>query len=279
MSGRETSMAELAGDANRVVHGFRKLGLEVGDGFAILLPNSREFLSLYLAAIQGGFIYTPLNYHLMPDEVAYVLGDCEAKVFVAHERYGDVALRAARQLGFPLERCFSVGDVEGFRPLEDVLADSPATRPTKLTMGERLMYTSGTTGKPKGVKRPLPGVHPDEGLDTVRDLFGLETCSPIHLVTGPFYHGSPQSIGVTALHLGHTVVVMDRWKAEATLRLIETHRVATSHMVPTMFHRLISLPNICAPSRCLGSSPRSSSWPCPPRSPTRWPNESPSSTR
>jgi long-chain acyl-CoA synthetase len=243
--GTEVSFGELAASAHQTLHGLRALGLGVGDDFAVLLPNGSTFLNFYLAAIQGGFYITPLNFHLMPDEVAYVLDDSEAKLFVAHERFGEVARAAVAKAGIPLDSCFAVGDIEGFRPAAEITAGQPTTRPIDRVLGERLMYTSGTTGKPKGIRRPLVDVDVDEAVSGNRQatLFGMKVGEGVHLVSGPFYHAAPLSVAAGGLHIGNVLVLMDKWDAEETLRLIDRYKVTTSHMVPTMFHRLLSLPD------------------------------------
>ena len=109
-----------------------------------------------------------------------------------------------------------------------------------------MLYTSGTTGRPKGVRRPLPEGDPNAAAATssmLSMLFDIEPGEGVHLVAGPLYHAAPLAFGMSALHLGQTMVLMDRWTPEGTLRLIEQWGVSTSHMVPTMFHRLLALPD------------------------------------
>ena len=107
--GTERTAGELLAAANRAAHGFRALGLEAGDTVALLMPNSIELIELYLGAIQIGLYLTPINWHLVGPEVAYILTDSDAKVFVAHERLADVAVAAADEAGFPADRRFAVG--------------------------------------------------------------------------------------------------------------------------------------------------------------------------
>jgi long-chain acyl-CoA synthetase len=244
--GTEHTFGDLARGANQTLRALRAAGLALEDNFAILLPNCRAWWDFYFAAIQGGLYITPLNYHLTPSEVSYVLEDAEVKLFVAHERFGDIARAAADDAGIPPDRCYAVGDIPGFRPVSQLLEGHSDARPSDRTPGDRMMYTSGTTGKPKGIRRPLSQLDVDElwGVDRdTRELYGYKFPNGVHLLAGPLYHSAPNSVAVGALHSGHTVVMMDKWSAEDTLRLIEEYRVTTSHMVPTMFHRLLQLPD------------------------------------
>src|SRR5689334_14323883 len=153
--GREVKAGELLASCNQLVHGLRALGLQPGDAVAMVLPNSVEVFELYLAVLQAGFYLVPINTHLVGAEIAYIVQDSEAKVFVAHERFADECAAAADEIGFPKEHRFAVGDIPGFRPYDDLKAGQPTTMPEDRTTGAVMNYTSGTTGKPKGVRRPL----------------------------------------------------------------------------------------------------------------------------
>ena len=243
--GQETTFGEMAAAVNRVSHGLRALGLKKGDGVAVVLPNERTFLDVYLAAMQSGLYFTAVNYHLTGPEIAYIVGDCEASVFVGHARFGEACRAAADELDFPSERRFAVGDVAGFRPFDDLVAGQPDAYPDERPAGMVMLYTSGTTGRPKGVRRPLTEADADAtaaaGALSAR-LFEVAPGPGVHLCAGPLYHAAPSNFAVNAMHLGQTAVVMDKWTAEGTLERVERYRVTTSHMVPTMFHRLLALP-------------------------------------
>ncbi|MGW0478120.1 acyl-CoA synthetase [Nonomuraea sp. NPDC003214] len=242
--GTEHRAGDLLARANRLVHGLRELGLRPGDGFCGLVPNGADGLVLYLAALQAGWYYTPINWHLTGPEIAYILADSEASAFFAHPRYAAEAARAAEAVD--PGRCFGVPELPGFRPLSDLTDGRPDTLPGDRTAGATMHYTSGTTGWPKGVRRPLSGLDPDDAAELMTFLPGLFGITPgrpnAHLVTSPGYHTAVTQFGGTALHMGHTLVHMDRWDAEEMLRLCERHRVTNSHMVPTHFKRLLSLP-------------------------------------
>jgi len=244
--GQAMSFGELDGRVNRLSHGLRALGLQYRDGIAMLMHNDPVWIEAFLAAHQIGLYLTPINYHLTGPEVAYIIGNCEAKVFIAHERHAAVALKAVEELGYDRSRCFAVGKIPGFRDYEAFLAEHPATAPEDRQAGTLMLYTSGTTGRPKGVRRPLMPGNPDVVASLagmLGALFQLKSGEGVHLVTGPLYHAAPGGFGTASLHLGHSLVLMDRWDAEDTLRRIERDRVTSTHMVPTMFHRLLALPD------------------------------------
>jgi len=244
--GREVTYGELHAEANRLVHGLRDLGLQPGDGVATVLPNGIEMLALYFAATQAGWYLTPINHHLVGPEIAYIVDDCEAGALVVHERFREACQAAAAAIALPVDRRFSVGDVPGFRPWDDLTAGQPSTPPADRAAGAAMHYTSGTTGKPKGVRRKLSGADPDvaaAGGGFLLRLFGTQAHDGnVHLCGSPLYHTAVLAFASGSLHLGHPVVLMDRWTPEDMLRLIERHRVTHSHMVPTQFHRLLALP-------------------------------------
>lgn len=244
--GTERTAGELLAASHRAAHGLRSLGLTAGDTVALLLPNCLELIEIYLGALEIGLYVTPINWHLVGPEVAYILTDSDAKAFVAHERFGQVAQDAVAEAGFAAEASFSVGAIEGFRPLAELTGGQPDTAPEGRTTGAAMHYTSGTTGRPKGVKRGLIEIDPSdmgELLAYLPNLFGIAAKDGhVHLTVSPLYHTAVLMWTGNALHLGHTVVLMDKWTAEEMLRLIEQYRVTYSHMVPTQFVRLLDLP-------------------------------------
>ncbi|HWJ97151.1 MAG TPA: AMP-binding protein, partial [Acidimicrobiales bacterium] len=149
--GTERTAGELLAASHRAANAFRALGLEGGDTVAVLLPNSIELIELYLGALEVGLYFTPINWHLVGPEVAYILQDSDAKVFVASERFAEVARNAAAETGFPAEASFSLGAVDGFRPLAELYEGQSDDVPDKRSTGAAMHYTSGTTGRPKGV--------------------------------------------------------------------------------------------------------------------------------
>jgi long-chain acyl-CoA synthetase len=244
--GTEFTAGELLGRTNQVVHGLRRLGMGTGDVVATLLPNSVEMVELYLAALQSGWYLVPINHHLIGPEVAYILKDSGAKAFVAHERFAGAAEAAATEAGLEPSARLAVGTVPGFVSFEELRSAESTDDPDDRTVGDVMNYTSGTTGNPKGVYRPLSGLSPEDaalGLSGLLFLFGVQPQDDnVHVIGSPLYHTAVIRFAGASIHLGHTLVIMDKWLPEDMLRLIERHGVTTSHMVPTQFHRLLSLP-------------------------------------
>ncbi len=230
----DRSFGELNAEANRLVRALRLRGLGAGDAVAISCGNRAEFASTWAACTRAGFRLTAINWHLTPDEAAYILGDCEARAFVADATHAD-AVPAAHAIEVPVA---VGGDLDGFERWDDLLAGVDGTDIDDATLGTAMLYTSGTTGYPKGVaKAPDP-----DGYVVGVSVYGYRD-GDVHLCTGPLYHAAPLSIAlVPALSLGVPLVMMERWDPEACLALIEEHHVTHLHMVPTMFHRLLALP-------------------------------------
>ncbi|MEU8542496.1 acyl-CoA synthetase [Streptomyces sp. NPDC048717] len=242
--GTEWTAGRLLADANRLVHGLRAAGLERGDALAVVLPNGPELLTAYLAAVQAGLYLVPVNHHLVGSEIAWIVADSGARLLLAHERFAGAAALAADEAGLAPAGRFAVGRIAGFRPYGALLDGQPAAAPADRTLGWVMNYTSGTTGRPRGIRRPLPGVLPEEThLGGFLGIFGIRPFGGnVHLVCSPLYHTAVLQFAAAALHLGHPLVVMDKWSPEEMLRLVETHRCTHTHMVPTQFHRLLALP-------------------------------------
>ena len=244
--GTQHRAGDLLGRVNQLTHALRERGLQPGDGIAALLPNGAAALEVYLAALQAGWYLTPLNWHFTAPEMAYILGDCEAKAFFVHERYGAAGQAAADLAGVSEAARFSYGAVSGCTPVTALRAGHSDSMPASRTAGTTMHYTSGTTGRPKGVRRPLSGFDPDDAAELTSGLlqfFGITVAdSNAHLVTSPNYHTAVTVFGGSALHMGHTLVCMDAWDSEQALALVERYRVTNSHMVPTQFKRMLSLP-------------------------------------
>lgn len=244
--GAEVSFGTLLDDANRVVHGLRALGLGAGDCVAMHLPNGAPVVELFMAVAQAGMYLTPINSHLAAPEVRYILEDSGAKAVVMSPRF-PAGLKAAREMGFDERARFVVGEAEGFRPFAELKQGQPTTTPDERVAGQPMTYTSGTTGRPKGVRRAIYPV-PPEMVSTRQamflGLFGILPGSPgVHLVVAPMYHTAVLNFATNHLHLGHTLVLMDRWTPEGMLERIQKYGVTSSHMVPTMFIRALKLPD------------------------------------
>jgi long-chain acyl-CoA synthetase len=237
--GEEWTAARLHAACNQLVHGLREAGLEPGDAFAVVLPNGVEFFTAYLAATQAGFYFVPVNHHLIGPEIAWIVEDSGAKVLIAHERFTkqSVAVAAPQR--------YAVGEVPGFQPYAALLEGRPADPPDARTGGAIMNYTSGTTGRPRGIRRPLSGRPPEESyLGGFLGFFGIKPYDDnVHLVCSPLYHTAVLQFAGAALHIGHRVVLMDKWTPEEMLRAIDQQRCTHTHMVPTQFHRLLALPD------------------------------------
>lgn len=244
--GNELCAGELLGRANRVVHALARKGVGVGDVVATVLPNCVEMIEIYLAALQAGWYLVPINHHLVSSEIAYILRDSGAKAFICHERFADSCNEALSMAEMPSSTCICVGDLEGFESYRHLIGTESTELPSNREVGDVMNYTSGTTGNPKGVYRPLAGVTPEAAalsLAGILFLFGINPLDDnVHIVGSPLYHTAVMRFAGASLHFGHTLVLMDKWDAQEMLSLIERHRVTTSHMVPTQFHRLLALP-------------------------------------
>lgn len=224
---RQLSYAQLNERVNRCARLLRSLGVKVGDGVAVLAPNGFEFAEVYLAARRIGSRVTPINWHLFPDEVAYIVDDCRATVFIVDP---DIATESI-SVG-PDVRVLRLG-----KEYEDALEGQPGHDIDDPQLGNIMLYTSGTTGRPKGVftRREVPPS--PRGLEAA----GYHT-GDVHLVTGPLYHSAPLAFSLRIpLLCGATVSMMPRFDAIDFLATVELERVTHTHLVPTMMHRLVRL--------------------------------------
>ena len=246
--GTEHQAGAVLGRVNQLTHALRARGLQPGDGIATLLPNGIAPVEVYLAALQAGWYLTPINWHFTAPEAAYIAADCGAKAFFVHERYGQLGIDAADAAGIPAADRFSFGVIPGFTEVAELRSGQPDTRPENRTAGTTMHYTSGTTGRPKGVRRALSGLDPDDaaallGGGLLGGVFGVTEGQPnAHLVSAPSYHTAVMTFSGAALQLGHTLVCMDGFDAETALALTERYRCTSTHMVPTHFKRMLSLP-------------------------------------
>jgi long-chain acyl-CoA synthetase len=189
---------------------------------------------------RAGLRLTTINWHLTGDEAGYIVDDCDATAFVADARFAEAAAGAAKRAPDLKARISVGGEIDGFEPWDAALSEHAGDALEDPSPGRTMLYTSGTTGRPKGVHRPGdPRGDLDVGLLTQYD-----PDRHVHLCTGPLYHAAPLAFSFSApAALGVPIVLMDGWSAEETLALIEAHGITHTHMVPTMFHRLLSLPD------------------------------------
>ena len=246
-TGETVTYAELDDRSRRLAGALRARGIGAGDHVAVLMENNRPFLEVAWAAQRSGLRYTAINSHLRPGEVQYVLDDCGAVALVASEAMGDVV--AGLDLSRIPVRVSAAGDLPGFDRYDDVLSAAQPVPRHDETEGREMLYSSGTTGRPKGVRKELPGTP-----------FGDPTATPVllaralamqgrgtgpgsvYLCPAPLYHSAPLVYSMSMQRLGATVVVMERFDPRLCLELIERHRVTHAQFVPTMFVRLLALP-------------------------------------
>ncbi len=245
--GTEITAGDLLASANQLVHGLRAMGLSQGDCVAIVLPNSAAVFEVFMAAAQAGWYVTPINWHLTAPEIAYIVEDCGAKAVVCSPSHVDVCTAALDSVSFPAEGRFVAGDAPGFRPLQELKSGQPTSMPEDRKAGGPMTYTSGTTGNPKGVRRPIVDVAPEvvsSQQALFLALFGMMPGSKgVHIVGAPLYHTAVLNFSTNHLHLGHQIVLMDKWTPEGMLEKIQRYKVTSSHMVPTQFNRLLKLPD------------------------------------
>lgn len=238
---------ELSERVNKISHTLRELRVGRGDRVAAMMTNTWEFIGLQLAASQIGLYFTAINRHLAPGEVAYVLENSAASVLVVDPGLVEVAERALPAAG--AVRAFATTtSAFGHESFEALWTRQPASAPHDRTAGARLFYSSGTTGRPKGILQPLPGMSPESVAETLRttgEQLGLRPGPGVHYAVAPLYHSGPNSMALQALHRGHQVLVTPHrpFDADAVLATMATHGVTDTFMVPTMFHRFLRAPD------------------------------------
>jgi long-chain acyl-CoA synthetase len=242
--GSRLTHADLELRSTRLAAAFEMIGLAVGDHIAVMMPNELEYFVVAWAAHRSGLYWTPINWHLTADEAAYVVDDCTATVFISSPDLAAIAADVGSKLQRPV-RCLSSGERFGeFEPmaaLTALAADQPLRDQVD---GSIMVYSSGTTGRPKGIKRPLTGMafgdlSAFDRLMSARYGFSESTR---YLCPAPLYHAAPLGWSMGTQRLGGTVVLMDRFDAIEALRAIEQHRVTHAQFVPTMFIRMLKLP-------------------------------------
>lgn len=222
---------------------WRAHGLRPGDHVALLMENNLRFFEVTWAALRSGLYITAINWHLPPDEAAYIINNCGARAIVSSSAMRSVADALVTLIPHCPVRLMTDGGMDGWTPYEAAIAAHPATPLAHEPLGDSMLYSSGTTGRPKGIKRPLPDGEVTAGSRSRERLrgFGFRE-DTVYLSPAPLYHAAPFGYTIGTQSLGGTVVMMERFHELDALRLIEHYRVTHSQWVPTMFVRLLKLP-------------------------------------
>jgi long-chain acyl-CoA synthetase len=242
-SGEVLTYRRLDERSNRGAHFFRSLGLKRGDVIAVCMENNPRYLEIAWANQRSGLYIVCISSKLTAPEVEYILRDCGAKLFITSSALSELAQRVAPLLGETPH--YMVGEAQApYRSWEQALDAMPATPIADQCTGADMLYSSGTTGRPKGIKFALTAAPIDAPTTLVQlasKLYNVDAAT-VYLSPAPLYHAAPLRWCMAVQHLGGTVVLMDRFDAEASLRLIEKHRITHAQWVPTHFVRFLRLP-------------------------------------
>ena len=242
-SGAIITYGELNARSNRLAQHLYRIGLRRGDTIALFMENNPRFLEIVWATRRSGLYLTAVNRYLTPDEAAYIIDDCDAVLLLSSAARADVAANLPAKLPRCRHYLMTDGTIDGWDSYEAAVASCPAAPLPDEWLGDIMLYSSGTTGRPKGVRRPLRPVRVDE--DDVLAIFtrgyGFDT-DTVYLSPAPMYHAAPLAFSVGAQSRGGTIVMMPRFDAEASLAAIERYRITHSQFVPTMFVRMLKLP-------------------------------------
>jgi long-chain acyl-CoA synthetase len=244
-SGVTVTYSELDERSKRFAQLLHAAGLRPGDHMAVMLENHPRYFEVYWGAQRSGLYTTPINWHLKPDEAGYIIANCGATALVTSKALGDLASQLDPYLADVGVRLVVDGPVPGFDRYEESIAQYPAEPLADETEGSYMFYSSGTTGRPKGIK---PSIAPQSFgagggplIMLIQHMYGF-TPETVYLCPAPLYHAAPSGWSTTAQRLGATVVVMEKFDAKRCLELIEQHKVTHAQFVPTHFVRMLKLP-------------------------------------
>ncbi|MGY4710641.1 fatty-acid--CoA ligase FadD4 [Mycolicibacterium sp. CBM1] len=243
-SGTIVTFGEMEARANQLAHLFRQAGLREGDAVAILMENNEHMHTVMWAARRSGLYYVPINTHLTAAEAAYIIDNSAAKAIVGSAALRPVLEHLGEHLpnGLPGLLLIAGGGLDGWQSYPECVAHQPDTPIDDEIEGDLLQYSSGTTGRPKGIKRELPHLPPSEapGLMTMLVSFWMNP-DGVYLSPAPLYHTAPSVWSMTMQAAGITVVVMEKFDAEGTLDAIQRYQITHGQFVPVMFTRMLKL--------------------------------------
>jgi acyl-CoA synthetase (AMP-forming)/AMP-acid ligase II len=243
-TGEITTYAELDAGANRFSQLLRASGLQPGDHIAICMENHPKYFEILWGCHYAGLVYTACSSRLTSGELSYIIGDCAARAFVTSIYKADQAAEVLPDIPGAEVLLMLDGTIDGYESYEDAVAKYPAEPLADRVDGTDMLYSSGTTGLPKGVERAfqVTPLGTADGVTTIGGLlFGFEE-SMVYLSPAPLYHAAPLRFSMAVHRTGGTVVVMEHFDAEEYLQLVERYRVTHSQLVPTMFIRMMKLP-------------------------------------
>ena len=243
-SGTATSYRQLNDRSNQCARMFRALGLAVGDTVALYLENNPRFFEICWAAQRSGLYFTAISTQLLADEVAYIVKDSGARLFITSRAMGATAAALRDRMPGVRHWIMVDGAIAGYESYEDLVSAQPLEPIGDETKGTDLLYSSGTTGRPKGIRRELTGDSIDAvapSMAMVRDLYALDD-DTVYLSPAPLYHSAPLRFNMAVQRVGGTCVIMESFDAERALQLIGEYRATHSQWVPAMFVRMLKLP-------------------------------------
>jgi long-chain acyl-CoA synthetase len=241
-TGQSVSFAELNSRSLRLARYLDQQGVARGERIAVLMENNLAFMDPVWAAFRSGRYVTAINRYLPPDEIAYIINDCGARAIVTSYAKRDSAAALLDLIPDCQIRLMVDGTIEGWSSYEDALANVSDAPLEDERMGDSMLYSSGTTGRPKGILRPLPDLSAAAGFEARQLVNRYDiTSDSVYLSPAPLYHAAPLAYVLSVQSHGGTVVMMERFDAAQALALIEAHKVTHSQWVPTMFVRMQKL--------------------------------------
>ncbi len=244
-SGEVVTYKELDERSNKIANLFRSKNLNSGDHIAIFMENNVRFTEILWAAQRSGLYYTPISSRLTASEVEYIIRDCEAKLIITSNALKHVVVELTNLINDIPDRYIIDGEIDGWNSLEESLISMPSSPINDEIMGQDMLYSSGTTGKPKGIKLPLKNIPIEQSEDLMQVVTGLYGTNQdtVYLSPAPLYHAAPLRFTMGVNYLGGTNIIMENFDAESSLKFIEKYSVSMSQWVPTMFVKMFKLPD------------------------------------